>query len=193
MSGLGKALTPKTALPLRISRYKNSSLSFKIIIGTFDRDVAKDVFSPQRWQECYFLLAVFFSWKRCQPIHDSSVLEEYVWIQLFAAKLDYVLSFFLLLMIGIAKSLETTSKAIREVDIFHILSLLFVPERYMIMYVTKGRAQMSARYVAPHIKQVQISPFKERLFSPSISWILPPVLLSLSAQPLCGSVSSTER
>lgn len=91
--------------------------------------------------------------------------------------------FFLLLMIGIAKTLETTSKAIREVDIFHILSFLFVPERYMIMYVTKGRSQMSARYVALHIKQTQISPFKERLFSLPISWILQSVLLSLSAQP----------
>lgn len=110
-------------------------------------------------------------------------MEEYVWIKLLATKLHYVLSFFLLLMIGIAKTLETTSKAIREVDIFHIPFLLFVPERYMIMYVTKGRSQMSARYAAPHIKQAQISPFKERLFCPSISWILQSVLLSLSAQP----------
>lgn len=142
MSCLGKALTSKTALPLCIARYKNYSLSFKIIIGSFDSDVAKEVFNPQYWQKCYFLLVVLFSWKLCQPIYDS-VLEEYVWIQLLATKLHYVLSyfFFLLLMIGSAKTLETTSKAVREVDIFHILSLLFVPERYMIMYVTKGRSQ----------------------------------------------------
>lgn len=98
-------------------------------------------------------------------------------------KITLCSAIFLLLLIGIAKTLETTSKAIREVDIFHILSLLFVPERYMIMYVAKGRSQMSARYVAPHIEQVQISPFKERLFSLPISWILQSVLLSLSAQP----------
>lgn len=67
-----------------------------------------------------------------------------------------------------------------EVDIFHILP--FVPERYTIIYVTEGRSQMSAWYGAPHIKQTQISPFRERLFPLPISWILQLVLLSQSSQ-----------
>lgn len=56
----------------------------------------------------------------------------------------------------ITKTLETTSKATREVDFFHILSLHFVPERYMIMYVTEGRSHMSARNVALPIKEPHI-------------------------------------